>query len=55
MLVGAGLLWLIALVMFGGIREQPGATSGGGNALEVVLLQTTEPGEEQEAEQDDGQ
>lgn len=37
MLVGAGLLWLAALLMFGAIREQPGATDGGGNALQVAL------------------
>ena len=37
MLVVAGVLWLIALLSFGAIREQPGATEGGGNALEVAL------------------
>jgi hypothetical protein len=37
MLIGSGLLWLIALVMFVGIREQPGATDGGGNALQVAV------------------
>ena len=37
MFAGAGLLWLVALVLFGGIREQPGATEGGGNALQVAL------------------
>lgn len=38
LLLGAGgLLWLVALVMFGGINEQPGATEGGGNALQVAL------------------
>ncbi|MCB1722627.1 MAG: MFS transporter [Chromatiaceae bacterium] len=37
MLFGAGLLWLVALVLFAGIREQPGATGGGGNAFQVAL------------------
>jgi len=37
MLAGAGLLWLLALATFGVIREQPGATEGGGNALQVAL------------------
>ena len=33
----AGLLWLIAVFAFSAIREQPGATEGGGNALRVAL------------------
>ena len=38
LLLGAGgAIWLVALVMFGGISEQPGATEGGGNALQVAL------------------
>jgi len=37
MLIGAGVLWLIALGLFAAIREQPGATEGGGNALQVAL------------------
>jgi predicted MFS family arabinose efflux permease len=37
LLGGAGLLWLAALLLFGGIREQPGATAGGGNALQVAI------------------
>lgn len=36
MLLGAGLLWLVALLLFASIREQPGATEGGGNALRVA-------------------
>lgn len=32
----AGALWLVALAAFATIREQPGATSGGGNALAVA-------------------
>jgi len=37
LLVGGALLWLIAMGFFAGIREQPGATEGGGNALSVAL------------------
>ena len=37
LLVAAGCLWLIALLLFAGIRELPGATEGGGNALQVAL------------------
>ncbi|MDT0619307.1 MFS transporter [Salinisphaera sp. P385] len=33
LLAMAGLLWLIAAAVFAGLREVPGATSGGGNAL----------------------
>ncbi|MCB1800716.1 MAG: MFS transporter [Gammaproteobacteria bacterium] len=36
MLFGAAMLWLIALVLFGSILEQPGSTEGGGNALQVA-------------------
>lgn len=36
MLFGAGLLWLVALVLFGSILEHPGSTEGGGNALQVA-------------------
>lgn len=31
-----GLLWLIAAMMFATIKEEPGATEGGGNALSVA-------------------
>jgi hypothetical protein len=33
----AGLLWLAAMFVFSTVREQPGATEGGGNALRVAL------------------
>jgi hypothetical protein len=33
----AGFLWLLATLAFAGINEQPGATTGGGNALAVAL------------------
>jgi MFS family permease len=36
-LVGASLLWLLALLSFAAIEESPGATEGGGNALLVAL------------------
>jgi len=36
LLVSAGL-WVLALLAFAGIREQPGATEGGGNALTTAL------------------
>jgi len=36
MLASAGLLWLFALATFSAVREQPGATAGGGNALQVA-------------------
>lgn len=39
LLVVGGLLWLIAAVCFSWIREQPGATEGGGNALSVAIQQ----------------
>lgn len=35
--VAAGLMWLVALLLFATIREQPGATGGGGNALKVAI------------------
>jgi len=34
-----GLLWILAGLSFAAIREQPGATAGGGNALQVALQQ----------------
>jgi hypothetical protein len=34
-----GVLWIIASLAFAQIREQPGATEGGGNALTVALRQ----------------
>ncbi|TDY04038.1 MFS transporter [Thiohalophilus thiocyanatoxydans] len=37
LLVGGALLWFIAIGFFAAIREQPGATEGGGNALTVAL------------------
>lgn len=37
LLAAGGLLWLAAAAVFASIREQPGATSGGGNALSVAL------------------
>jgi hypothetical protein len=37
LLGGAALLWVIAMVSFAAIREEPGATEGGGNALTVAL------------------
>ncbi len=37
LLVSAGVLWLAAVAMFATIRERPGATSGGGNALQVAM------------------
>lgn len=33
----AVLMWLLALAAFAAIAEQPGATGGGGNAIEVAL------------------
>lgn len=36
-----GVLWIVAAVAFAAISEQPGATSGGGNALTVALQQLT--------------
>ena len=37
LLAGGALLWFIAMGFFAAIREQPGATEGGGNALSVAL------------------
>jgi hypothetical protein len=34
-----GLLWILATFSFAAIKEQPGATEGGGNALSVALRQ----------------
>lgn len=39
LLIAGAVLWLIAGYFFSGIKEQPGATEGGGNALEVALKQ----------------
>jgi hypothetical protein len=37
LLAGGALLWLLAALSFAAIREEPGATEGGGNALRVAL------------------
>ncbi|CAE6904003.1 MFS transporter [Pseudomonas marincola] len=34
---GAGLLWIIAALFYAQIKEQPGATEGGGNALREAI------------------
>ncbi|MGD2117543.1 MAG: MFS transporter [Chromatiales bacterium] len=39
LLITGGLLWIVAALVFAAIREQPGATEGGGNALTVALQQ----------------
>ena len=39
LLLTAGALWLLAALSFAAIREQPGATEGGGNALTVAWRQ----------------
>ena len=39
LLMAGGVLWIIAALFFATIREQPGATEGGGNALAVALQQ----------------
>ena len=39
LLFAGGLLWVVAAILFSAIREQPGATEGGGNALTVALAQ----------------
>lgn len=39
LLATGGILWLGATLIFSMIREQPGATEGGGNALEVAIRQ----------------
>lgn len=36
-LAAAALLWLLSLLAFTGIQEEPGATEGGGNALAVAV------------------
>ena len=36
LLVAAAVLWLLAAISFATIREEPGATEGGGNALTVA-------------------
>jgi MFS family permease len=37
MLLAAAFLWLVATAVFASIREEPGATRGGGNALTAAL------------------
>lgn len=37
LLIAGGLLWLLAALSFSLIIEQPGATEGGGNALQVAI------------------
>ena len=32
-------MWILAALLFSTIKEQPGATAGGGNALAVALEQ----------------
>ncbi len=39
LLAAGGVLWILAALFFATIREQPGATEGGGNALAVALQQ----------------
>jgi hypothetical protein len=39
LLAAAGVAWIVASLSFATIREQPGATEGGGNALSVALAQ----------------
>jgi hypothetical protein len=39
LLIAAGMLWILAALLFATIKEQPGATEGGGNALSVALEQ----------------
>jgi hypothetical protein len=39
LLIAAGLMWILAAVLFATIKEQPGATEGGGNALSVAIRQ----------------
>jgi len=39
LLLTGGVLWFVAAVVFYSIREQPGATEGGGNALTVAIGQ----------------
>jgi len=37
LLIAGGILWILAALLFATIKEQPGATEGGGNALSVAL------------------
>ncbi len=39
LLIGGGVLWILAALSFAAIREHPGATEGGGNGLAVALGQ----------------
>jgi hypothetical protein len=39
LLIGGGVLWILGALVFSRITEQPGATSGGGNALQVAWQQ----------------
>jgi hypothetical protein len=39
LLIIAGILWILAAISFATIREEPGATEGGGNALAVAIEQ----------------
>lgn len=39
LLTAGGVLWILAALSFAVIKEQPGATEGGGNALTVALQQ----------------
>jgi len=39
LLIAGGVLWIAAALSFAAIKEQPGATEGGGNALAVALQQ----------------
>ena len=39
LLIGGGILWIVAALIFSFIVEQPGATEGGGNALSVAFQQ----------------
>ena len=39
LLITGAVLWLIAAVVFARIEEQPGATEGGGNTLQIALQQ----------------
>jgi len=39
LLIAGGVMWILAALIFATIKEQPGATEGGGNALSVALEQ----------------
>ncbi|MBD3669452.1 MAG: MFS transporter [Gammaproteobacteria bacterium] len=39
LLIGGGILWIVAAFFFALIKEQPGATEGGGNAITVAFKQ----------------